>query len=196
MKNCSIGILCMFVCIGTWAQESFTVAIVPNNTTYAGTGAVDANGDPKKGASFVLTGFIYAGDYFENHCPVNKNCGAKSWGVAEHIGEVVGRWDFRGFTRMDLGEALTKGGTPTFSTQTFAFTEDFAACPGCTIVTEGQDQYGSDENILFTKTIVGGTTQTFRLMRGETEQIIYKQPENKNETGGYNLLVTFQYYKG
>jgi hypothetical protein len=197
MKDTFITVILAFMGLSLVGQqlESFSVVIIPNNLTLAGTGELDADGFPKQGADYTVTGYIYPGDYLENHCPDSLNCGILEDGKAEHHNEAVGRWDFGGFTTMDLAEAFINGGTPTFSTQLFMFRRDFADCPECKINTEGRDVYGGSQNVWFKRSISGSTTKEFRIMRGDVEQIIYQQPENKNETGGYNMKVTFRFYK-
>jgi hypothetical protein len=193
MKAIFFFAILSFLTLPLFGQNSFTVTVVPNQLSYAGTGQTDLDGYPMKGANFVLDGFIYRGDYFESHDCDDKNCGVSATGEAEHPSEVIGKWSFRGFTLIDVSIALASGGTPTFSNQIFAFTQDFEDCPGCTISIEGKDLYGGASNESFKKAIVGGTTDGFRLMRGEVEQMIFKQPQNENATGGYNLAATFFY---
>jgi hypothetical protein len=109
--------------------------------------------------------------------------------------DAIGRWDMNAFTIRDVEKALENGGVPTFSTQIFTFRNDFDACPGCLIITEGKDLFGNTENVSFKRSISGGTTEEFRSMRGEVEQIILKQADNLNDSGGYNMIVTFYFEK-
>jgi hypothetical protein len=201
MKLISLFVPFFFLGISLTAQQ-FTVNVAVAKNTTAGTGELDANGNPLKGSDFVLSGIVYSSDYFETHCPDNMNCGVSLvqninsiYAAPEHPAEAIGRWDLNAFTIRDITDALQNGGTPTFSTQSFTFKKDFEHCPGCVIVTEGKDQFGNMDNMWFKRAISGGTTEGFRLIRGETEQIILKQPENINITGGYNLIVTFYYEK-
>jgi hypothetical protein len=196
-----VFIFSLFTC-SLLAQESFTVTVVPSKLTYSGTGQIDLYGNPMKGATYGLTGYIYPGNYFENHCADTKDCGIivvltqdTVYTLPEHPGEVIGRWDMYGTATQDMGIVLAQGGTHAFGTEVFLFKETFTTCPDCKIVTEGKEHYGSIENESFKRIITGGTTEAYRLMRGEVDQVIYKQPENKNETGGYNMEVTFWFFK-
>jgi hypothetical protein len=170
---------------------------------YVGFGPHELPGLPLKGATYVLTGNIYRADFLEDHCPENNNCGIvlvltqdTVYTLPEFPNDaILGQWNVRGFVSRNYSEGLDEGGSLTYSTQTFSFSDDFTPCPGCTIVTEGKDFYGGDVNAAFKKAIVGGTTEEYRLMRGEAEQIIYKQPENENKTGAFNFAVTFQFDK-
>lgn len=182
--------------------DSFTVFLVPNQLTYRGTGQIDASGHPLKGNNFGLAGYIFPEDYLGNNCPVSKDCGIELFDINDSLfalpifpGAVIGRWDFYGYTTQDLSQVLEQGGTATFSTQVFLFSKQFSRCPECKIVTDGQDYYGGDENVPYQRAIVGGTTEQAKLIRGEVEQVIFQQPENRNATGGYNMKVTFRYYK-
>jgi hypothetical protein len=179
MKTQFIAFIFSILTLSLTAQEFLSVTVVPSKLTYAGTGQVDIYGNPLEGANFALAGYIYPGDFFDANCPDSKDCGITLvltqdtvYAFPDDAGAVIGRWEMFGITTQDVGKAIANGGNATFSTQVFLFSEDFEECPGCKIVTEGKDYYGGVENESFKRTIAGGTTEAFRLVRGEVDQIV------------------------
>lgn len=196
MKAISLFLFaCIFsLCLTAQTEDgSLTIVVVPNQLSYGGINLRDADGNSQRGDKFVLSGYIYPQDYFDQNCPTDQNCGINADGSAEQPDAVIGTWTFRGFTAMDQAEALANGGAATFSNQIFKFSDDFADCPGCSISLDGNDVYGGAENTAYKKVIIGATTEAFRSMRGEAELMIFQQPENENATGGFNMAVTFFY---
>ncbi|TNE62865.1 MAG: hypothetical protein EP344_04640 [Bacteroidetes bacterium] len=187
--------ICTLILLPFALTAQLSVTVVPNKLSYGGSGITDANGNPLRGDNYVLDGYIYAGDYLETNCPTALNCGIDAGGGAANPGSVIGKWRFRGFSVLNLAEALQNGGAPTFSNQLFEFNSDFAECPGCKISLDGQDFYGGAENTPFKKAIIGATTEEYRSKSGEAEITILKQPENENATGSYNMKVTFFFDK-
>jgi hypothetical protein len=160
-------------------HQEFDVAM--NATSFFFEGPTNEAGAPANGTPFVVSGYLYPGDTFENYGELS---GVNEDGSPEFPDLVLGTWICRGWHLQD-GDAPT--GPVVATTQIFEFESEVSGLH--TVITDGIEL--ADFGVPFTRAITGASGRLASVDDPYTRTEQTYVGGDVNITGGFNSEVVF-----